>query len=646
MPDWFYRTVSRPLLFRLPAEQARDFALGFMGRLARLPLGPALIDFLGHMRADERLASSYLGVKFPTPVGIGAVLDGGAVALKALARFGVGFLEVGPVTVAPVAGELARRPEVESIWASAPPPSWGLTEIAERLQAAPGLGVPVIVRLGHVPGATPEQASEDCRKMIGALGEHATVFALMTLALAVEAGWSDEQWRAHVRSAVEAANPTTLPRPVLVGAPADLDASTLDRFLGIALEAGAGGALLDGSVRAEPAGRLYGAPGREAVLGQVRHLRQRHGERLVLLAGGGVHEPEHALELRRAGASLVAVDTGLVYTGPGLVKRANEALLASASPQPAEPRRPAEMTWFWTALMGAGMYAGSLLALLIASTRVVLHYDEVFVGMTRDELDAVNSRLLAFMAHDRVSLAGTMVGIGVLYLGLSLFGVRRGLHWAQQSIFISAFSGFGSFFLFLGFGYFDPFHAFVTAILFQFLLLGLHAHLGQPPPPALLDLRGDGAWLRSLWGQFILVLHACGVLGAGLVICGVGVTQVFVHEDLAFMQTTREALEAANPRLIPLVAHDRATFGGMLVASGLPLLTCALWGFRPGSAWLWWTMLVAGALGYGAAIAVHYAVGYTDLWHLTPAFGGLAMLLTGLGLSYSFLTREGAPKDR
>src|SRR5260221_8914008 len=108
MPDWFYRTVSRPLLFRLPACRARDFALGFMGRLARLPFGPALIDFLGHMRADERLACTHVGVTFPTPVGLGPVLDGGAVALGALARFGVGFLEVGPVTLAPVTGELAR----------------------------------------------------------------------------------------------------------------------------------------------------------------------------------------------------------------------------------------------------------------------------------------------------------------------------------------------------------------------------------------------------------------------------------------------------------------------------------------------------------------------------------------------------------
>ncbi len=98
MPDWFYRTVTQPLLFRVPAVPARDFTLGFLGRLARLPFGPAAIDFLGHMRADPRLRQSFLGIDFPTSVGLGPGLDAKAAALPALARFGFGFLEVGPVT--------------------------------------------------------------------------------------------------------------------------------------------------------------------------------------------------------------------------------------------------------------------------------------------------------------------------------------------------------------------------------------------------------------------------------------------------------------------------------------------------------------------------------------------------------------------
>ena len=91
MPDWFYRTVSQPILFRLPAHKARDVALAFIGRLARLPLGPALIDFLGHMRADPRLQQSFLGIDFPTPIGLGPWLDTRAVAVTALGSFRTGL---------------------------------------------------------------------------------------------------------------------------------------------------------------------------------------------------------------------------------------------------------------------------------------------------------------------------------------------------------------------------------------------------------------------------------------------------------------------------------------------------------------------------------------------------------------------------
>jgi hypothetical protein len=151
-----------------------------------------------------------------------------------------------------------------------------------------------------------------------------------------------------------------------------------------------------------------------------------------------------------------------------------------------------------------------------------------------------------------------------------------------------------------------------------------------------------GVVMHLLMGHFHIGWVPFALLGAGAVISILGATTVFVHEDLDFMQTTAEALRAANPRLVPLVAHDRATFGGNLVAVGVVLLLSALWGFRPASRWLWATWLAAGLLGYTAAIAVHWAVGYTDTWHLTPAYGGLGALLVGLGLSHPFLCGDGA----
>jgi hypothetical protein len=265
----------------------------------------------------------------------------------------------------------------------------------------------------------------------------------------------------------------------------------------------------------------------------------------------------------------------------------------------------------------------------------------VFVAMSREGLAALNPRLLDFMTHDRVTLAGTMVAIGVMYLGMSVFGIRRGLHWARQAVFVSAFTGFASFFLFLGFGYLDNLHAFVAAVLVQLLLLGVHCRIGTYVPALCPDLRSDWTWRWSLWGQLLLIVHGFALLAAGVAISVVGITQVFVHEDLDFMQTTAEALRWANPRLVPLIAHDRATFGGMLLAAGWVFVLPALWGFRRGWAWLWWTWLSAGLAAYLAALGVHFAVGYTDLGHLLPAFGGLALFVLGLVLSYPFLCRQG-----
>lgn len=124
---------------------------------------------------------------------------------------------------------------------------------------------------------------------------------------------------------------------------------------------------------------------------------------------------------------------------------------------------------------------------------------------------------------------------------------------------------------------------------------------------------------------------------AGTTIAIVGVTSVFVPEDLEFMETTAEALGAAGPRLVPLIAHDRASFGGMIVASGLCFLGIALWGFRRGARWVWWTLLLAGIPGYAFAIGVHFVVGYENLWHLTPAFAGLAAFIVAQVLSYPYL---------
>ncbi|HKX32816.1 MAG TPA: dihydroorotate dehydrogenase, partial [Blastocatellia bacterium] len=432
MPDWFYRTVSRPLLFRLPAVAARDIAIGLMGRLGRLPCGSTVIDLLGHMRAPAQLQRTLMGVTFPAAVGLGPNLDPEAKALPALSRFGFGFLEVGPVTVTPIPAlqGVERRVAQQAIWSPDPHPNPGLEIIAHRLERAAPLSQPLMVRIGALPGATSEEATKECRRIITRLAPSAKIFSLATIDPALARSWADEQWREHLSAVLDACHTAASSPRLMLCIPADLPCSDVERLVKPAIELGLHGILIDGSVRSPAGGRLIGLPAQVPARQLIHYLRQHFGDEFTMIASGGIHEPEHAVEMFKAGVNLIQTDSGLVYSGPGLPKRINEAMIflaarAEESSPALTPPRPVEMTWFWTLLLGIGMLIGSILALVIAATRVVLPYDESFVGLTREMLKAVNPRLLPFMAHDRVTLAGTMVTIGVLYIGLSLGGVRR-----------------------------------------------------------------------------------------------------------------------------------------------------------------------------------------------------------------------------
>jgi hypothetical protein len=105
---------------------------------------------------------------------------------------------------------------------------------------------------------------------------------------------------------------------------------------------------------------------------------------------------------------------------------------------------------------------------------------------------------------------------------------------------------------------------------------------------------------------------------------------VFVPQDLEFMGMSPAELRAISPRLVPLIAHDRAGFGGGLCATGVAVFFCVWCGVPSRS--LWQVLCVAGVAGFGTAIAIHPIVGYLSFSHLAPAVGVAVVFCAGLGL--------------
>ena len=127
--------------------------------------------------------------------------------------------------------------------------------------------------------------------------------------------------------------------PLLVKIAPDLADADVDAIADLALELGLDGIIAtnttvsrDGlasppaEVAAAGAGGLSGPPLRARALEVLTRLRERAGDRLVLIAAGGIETPDDAWERLRAGATLVQAYTGFVYGGPLWPRRMHAGL--------------------------------------------------------------------------------------------------------------------------------------------------------------------------------------------------------------------------------------------------------------------------------------------------------------------------------
>lgn len=298
-------------------------------------------------------------------------------------------------------------------------------------------------------------------------------------------------------------------------------------------------------------------------------------------------------------------------------------------------------------LTALALAASGGFALFLSITGSFLPHDIEFLGMQAADLCRINEcRIVHFMIHDRFSFGGVLIAIAVLYAWLALFPLRQGEAWAWRLLLASGVVGFGSFLSYIGYGYLDTWHGVASLFLLPIFTIGMlttrNLVTHWPPWSAIFVSvwRPVPSTSREGIGRLCLLVTGVGMLGAGTVILIVGMTSVFVPEDLQFMGLTPAQLEAVNPRLIPLIAHDRAGFGGGLLTTGL-MVTVILWQARPSQS-MWEALLIAGAVGFGCAIGVHYPIGYRDAFHLAPGWMGLGIFLTGIWLSRPRCVQTGA----
>ena len=268
-----------------------------------------------------------------------------------------------------------------------------------------------------------------------------------------------------------------------------------------------------------------------------------------------------------------------------------------------------------------------------------LPHDISYLGMDANQLSAFNSGTMTrFMFHDRVSFGGSIIAVGLLYMWLAEFPLRNKEAWAWYLFLFSGLIGFGSFLTYLGYGYLDTWHGVATLLLLPFFVAGLirsYSIIIRNGNIRGVFLAKERIDFKSLYGvgKIFLMFSALGMFLAGVTIMIVGMTTIFVPQDLEYMNITVCGIEKINSNLKPLIAHDRAAFGGGLATIGL--LYFFIIRRSPPSINLWQILTLSMLVGFSTAIGVHFLIGYTTTSHLLPAYFGIATSVVGLILTYS-----------
>lgn len=339
--------LMRPILFSMDAEQAHDLTMQRMASSQNTLLEAAW------RQPQISDPITLAGLQFPNRVGLAAGLDKNARCIDGLAAMGFGFVEVGTVTPKPQPGNpkprMFRLPEANALINRFGFNNDGLDAFVRNVQQSQvrRRGKPLILGLniGKNAATAIENATQDyltCLEGVYPHADYVTVNISSPNTKNLRALQSDEALdgllAAIAQRREELAQQQGKRVPIFVKIAPDLTeeqvqfiAATLQRHSMdgvIATNTTISREAVKGLEHAEETGGLSGAPVLEASNRVIRQLRQALGRGFPIIGVGGIVTAADAVSKIEAGADVVQLYSGLVYSGPSLVLEAAQALKA------------------------------------------------------------------------------------------------------------------------------------------------------------------------------------------------------------------------------------------------------------------------------------------------------------------------------
>lgn len=334
--------LLRPLLFKLDPETAHGLTLNLV-RLAGILLPSRWL--LQALYAAPEKPVEVFGLKFKNPVGLAAGYDKDGIAVRGLSTLGFGHLELGTVTPRPQPGNprprVFRLVEDQAVINRMGFPGLGAEIVAKNVGRLTRSSVPtrkharVILglNLGKNKDTPLENAAEDYITLIRQfmpLADYLAINISSPNTVGLRRLQGREMLEGLLGAIAQERAAWNSKRPILVKLAPDLSNEELDDAIGVIIDTGMDGVIATNTtlaregLRSKHQGETGGLSGHpltvrsEAVLEKV--VKRLNG-RIPVVSAGGIMSPADAKRRLEAGAALVQVYTGLIYAGPGVVKK-------------------------------------------------------------------------------------------------------------------------------------------------------------------------------------------------------------------------------------------------------------------------------------------------------------------------------------
>jgi dihydroorotate dehydrogenase len=343
-----YKNLIRPLLFLGDPEKTHEQTLALLSRIT--PFEP-LLEQMFSVR-DARLQVRLGPLLFPNPVGLAGGFDKNGIAVRTVAAFGFGFMEIGAVTALAQPGNpkprLYRLSQDQALINRLGFNNEGAAAIAARLKALRENGnplkIPLGINLGRSKIVETKDAVADFLSAFDQVYPYGDFFTLNVSSPNTPQlrDLQEKNLLQGLLRAIQEKNRELAGRfahklkPVLVKIAPDMEFSQVDDIIDVTLSEKISGVIATNataylretltSASKEPGG-LSGKPLRALATSFVRHLYRAVGVNLPIIGVGGIFSAEDAYEKIKAGASAVQIYTGFVYEGPAAVRRINQGLI-------------------------------------------------------------------------------------------------------------------------------------------------------------------------------------------------------------------------------------------------------------------------------------------------------------------------------